>query len=221
MVIGLGKLIRMAQYDPPFTILSAVCLRASKRPRLRVITRAPAHVFEINGEGKVPGDRRHDVLNAPFCSGDAFRRPVEARTHLFPAALVAAECAHDHYVVCVGPQRLERFRSSLNEVTKSSLAERDELLKCLVHAVILPAAGVGRLPTCEVHLCWCPSAIRPQRSAAGLRPRTRVVDGDATALYRRLGDIAPQRRSKKGSPMLSSPSPSRGTRYHSRPWATR
>ena len=69
----------------------------------RLAAGVPGHVLQVDGVGDILTDHRHDIFLAAIRGRDAFRSPVEAGADLLPAALVAAESAHDHYVVGVRP----------------------------------------------------------------------------------------------------------------------
>jgi hypothetical protein len=101
LLVFLQQLVRVAQHDLPLAALAAVGLRTAKRVGPRLAVGVPDHVLEIDGVGEVVTDHRHDRLLGTVGGGDAFRSPVEAGADLFPAALVAAESAHDHHVVGV------------------------------------------------------------------------------------------------------------------------
>lgn len=128
-----GKLIGMAQYHLPRSVFAPIDLGAAQCPRHWLITRMPGHVLQVDGVCEVMPDDRDDVFGNPFCRFDAPGSPVKPLADLLPAALVTAEGAHDHDVVGVRPQGLERFCPTLHQVTQCVLALGDETFPVTIH----------------------------------------------------------------------------------------
>jgi hypothetical protein len=141
LLVFAWKLVRMAQHDLPLTALPAVSLRAAQGPGLRTTAGVPRHVFQIDGIRQVVTDHCHYVLHMAICGSDAFRGPVEPGADLLPPALVTAERPHDHNIVSVRPQCLERFRAPFNQLAQGLLAHHHELVPGLVHAFDDARAG--------------------------------------------------------------------------------
>src|SRR5208283_2424469 len=99
LLVLMRKLIGMAQHDFPLAAFPAVGLGAAKRPGLRAIAEVAGHVLQVHGEREIIMDDRHNVLRDAVGRLNALGGPVKAGAHLIPAALVTAECAHDHYVI--------------------------------------------------------------------------------------------------------------------------
>src|SRR5450631_1291620 len=154
LLVFLQKLVCMAQDHLPLTVLPAVCLRTAKCERPRLAADVPGHVLQVDGVAQVLTDHRHDILLAAIGSSEAFRSPIEAGTDLLPSALIAAESAHNHYIVSVRPQCLEGFRSPRNHLTLGVLNRSHEPLPGLIHVNMMSKLGLTRNRSASRALAW-------------------------------------------------------------------
>jgi len=192
--IGTSKLVGVPQDHLPLPGFEPVGLRAAKRPAVCATSDVPGHVLQVHRQRKLVADRRDDVLDTPVGRIDASGSPVDPGADLVPAALVSAEGAHDHHIVLVRPQRLERFWSSLHKLGKRPLAGCDELRPRRVRTA--PASG------CRRRRRLLPPRISPRR-------RTRP-SGNAMRVSRVILAIRFSFQQEAPTPSRSAPSAGRG-----------